>query len=144
MRRRFGRSASPKVPVSRPDDNHERAAERSADQVIAINERALSRNRLATRVNERSSWQSLDAVTRQFMESRFGRDFSGVRVRTDPHAAASVDALAFTVGRGIVFGAGQYAPWTLTGQRLLAHELSHVVQQKEGTAPLKLAGPLRA
>jgi hypothetical protein len=66
------------------------------------------------------------------MESRFGHDFSGVRVHTDAKAASSaraVNALAYTVGRDIVFGAGQYAPHASTGQELLAHELAHTVQQ---------------
>lgn len=66
------------------------------------------------------------------MEPRFGRDFSGVRVHSDEHAAKSaqaVNALAYTVGRDVVFGAKQYASTTEVGQRLLAHELAHVVQQ---------------
>jgi len=66
------------------------------------------------------------------MEPRFGHDFSNVRVHTDSKAAESagaVDALAYTVGRDVVFGAGQYMPGTREGQRLLAHELTHVVQQ---------------
>ncbi|MBF2065982.1 MAG: DUF4157 domain-containing protein [Calothrix sp. C42_A2020_038] len=74
----------------------------------------------------------LDETTRTFMESRFGQDFSTVRVHTDTQAAESaqaVNALAYTVGRDIVFGTGQYAPGTHAGKRLLAHELTHVVQQ---------------
>jgi hypothetical protein len=63
---------------------------------------------------------------------RGGYDFSHVRVHTDARAAESaraVNALAYTVDRDIVFGAGQYAPETAQGKRLLAHELTHVVQQ---------------
>jgi len=63
---------------------------------------------------------------------RFGHDFSKVRVHTDEKAAESaraVNALAYTVGRHVVFGSGQYATDTKTGQRLLAHEITHVVQQ---------------
>jgi hypothetical protein len=74
----------------------------------------------------------LDAQTRAFMEPRFGHDFSKVRVHTDAKAAESargVNALAYTVGHDIAFGAGQYAPQTLPGRRLLAHELTHVAQQ---------------
>jgi Domain of unknown function (DUF4157) len=66
------------------------------------------------------------------MEPRFGADFSAVRVHTDAHAhalARSVNAQAFTVGRNVVFGAGQYAPETESGKRLLAHELTHTIQQ---------------
>jgi hypothetical protein len=80
----------------------------------------------------RSPGQPLDAHTRAFMEPRFGHDFSRVRVHTDARAAESawaVDALAYTVGRNVVFGAGQYVPASSAGQQLLAHELTHVVQQ---------------
>lgn len=85
-------------------------------------------------VNEvlQSSGQPLDAGTRAFIEPRFGRDFSSVRIHTDSKAAQSaqsVKALAYTVGRNIVFGNGMYAPETMKGKRLLAHELTHVVQQ---------------
>jgi hypothetical protein len=67
------------------------------------------------------------------MESRFGRDFGHVRIHTGPMAAALASALAaraYTVGRHIVFNAGRYAPDTLDGRRLLAHELAHVAQQE--------------
>lgn len=77
--------------------------------------------------------QPLDFVTREFMEPRFNHSFANVRVHTDGRAAESaraVNALAFTVGRDVVFGAGQYAPQTREGQKLLAHELTHVVQQQ--------------
>jgi len=81
----------------------------------------------------RSPGQPLDAATRTWMEPRFGHDFSHVRVHTDAPAAAStreVDARAFTVGRDIVFGQGQYAAGTPDGRRLIAHELAHVLQQQ--------------
>ena len=80
----------------------------------------------------RSPGQSLDSGTRAFIEPRFNHDFSGVRVHTDARAAESarsVNALAYTVGHDVVFGAGKYAPTTTAGKRLLAHELTHVVQQ---------------
>lgn len=80
----------------------------------------------------RSPGQPLDPGTRAFMEPRFGQDLGGVRVHADAKAAASaraVNALAYTVGRDVVFGAGQYAPGTGDGKRLIAHELTHVVQQ---------------
>jgi hypothetical protein len=85
-------------------------------------------------VNEvlRSPGQPLDAATRAFMGARFVRDFSQVRLHTDAKAAESaraVNALAYTVGHDVVFGAGTYKPETFPGQRLLAHELAHVVQQ---------------
>lgn len=74
----------------------------------------------------------LDAAARTFFEPRFGRDFSAVRVHTGSRAAASaasLDARAYTVGAEIVFGAGEYEPHTQRGTELLAHELTHVVQQ---------------
>ncbi|MBS0608908.1 MAG: DUF4157 domain-containing protein [Proteobacteria bacterium] len=80
----------------------------------------------------------LDQATRCFMEGRFGHDFGRVRVHADSGAAVSaraVQARAYTVGRNIVFAAGQYAPATAAGRRLLAHELAHVVQQT-GTGSL--------
>ena len=78
-----------------------------------------------------SSGQPLDAATRAFMEPRFAHDFSSVRVHADGKAAAaasSMGARAFTLNPHIVFGAGEYAPHTRSGRRLLAHELTHVVQ----------------
>lgn len=80
----------------------------------------------------RAPGQPLDRATRDFMEPRFGHDFSNVRVHTDAKAAESaraVNALAYTVGHNVAFRAGVYAPATSAGQRLLAHELAHVVQQ---------------
>ncbi len=80
----------------------------------------------------RSPGQPLGVATRAFMEPRFGHDFSRVRVHTDAQAAESaraVNALAYTVGRDVVFGAGQYAPNAQSRQRLVAHELAHVLQQ---------------
>jgi hypothetical protein len=66
------------------------------------------------------------------MEPFFGHDFSRVRIHSDPPAEVSADAVearAYTVGQNIVFGAGQYAPGTARGRRLLAHELAHTLQQ---------------
>jgi len=68
---------------------------------------------------------------RAYFEPRFGQDFSQVRVHSDAQAARAVNARAFTVGKDVIFGAGQYSPGTREGQRLMAHELAHVVQQKK-------------
>jgi hypothetical protein len=87
-----------------------------------------------------SPGQPLDAATRDTMEPRLGHDFSQVRVHTDSIAAESaqsINAAAYTVGRDVVFGAGRYAPHTLAGQQLIAHELVHVAQQQSG-APLEI------
>lgn len=81
----------------------------------------------------RSPGASLDSGTRATMESRFGHDFSQVRVHHDASAALSahdVGARAYTVGQDVVFGAGHYAPDTSEGQHLLAHELAHTLQQR--------------
>ena len=80
----------------------------------------------------RSTGQPLDVAAGALMEPRFGHDFSQVKIHADAKAAESAQAIgarAYTVGRDIVFAAGQYAPGTSAGQRLLAHELTHVVQQ---------------
>lgn len=80
-----------------------------------------------------SSGQPLDATTRMRFERRFGQDFSSVRVCADSAASKSaeaVDALAYTIGDDIVFGSGHLNPGTAAGQRLVAHELAHVVQQR--------------
>lgn len=69
---------------------------------------------------------------RAFFEPRFGADFSSVRLHNDTHAqhtARSINARAFTLGNDVVFGAGEYAPGSRAGRALLAHELTHVVQQ---------------
>jgi hypothetical protein len=81
----------------------------------------------------RSPGKPLDANSREFMEPRFGHDFSGVRIHTDSRAAESaqaVNALAYTVGNDLVFGSEQYRPATTEGRRLLAHELTHFIQQR--------------
>ena len=86
---------------------------------------------------------SLDPQTRANMEPRFGYDFSNVRVHTNERAqesAQAVNALAYTVGDDLVFGAGQYAPFSSGGQKLLAHELAHVVQQGGGQTSHNGAG----
>jgi len=80
----------------------------------------------------RSPGQSLDPTTRAFMEPRFDYNFSRVRVHTDTRSAESAKAIgarAYTVGSEVVFGANQYAPSAVEGRRLLAHELTHVIQQ---------------
>ena len=81
------------------------------------------------------SGEALPTPTQSFMESRFGRDFSPVRVHNDSQAdslAQRISARAFTLGNDIFFARSQYQPESASGQRLLAHELTHVVQQSEG------------
>lgn len=93
-------------------------------------------------VNEalRIPGQPLGGPTRAVMEGRLGHDFSQVRVHTSDTAAESaraVNALAYTVGQDVVFGAARYAPESPAGQELLAHELAHVAEQGSGPVALQ-------
>jgi hypothetical protein len=86
-----------------------------------------------------SSGQALPESSRQFFEPRFGQDFSNVRIHTDSVAAKSaqsINALAYTTGNNIVFNNGQYSPESDSGKRLMAHELTHVVQQASAESKL--------
>jgi len=152
-----------KLAVSQPDDALEQEADRVAEQVLRMpqSERQndpvaqryaglrLSRYAFGTSAQPslrvppivhdvvRSPGEPLDPTTRAFMEPRFGHDFSSVRVHSGAAAeqsARAVDAKAYAVGYDIAFGAGRFAPGTLEGRRLIAHELAHVVQQTGGAA----------
>jgi hypothetical protein len=93
----------------------------------------------------RTPGQPLDRATRAYFEPRFGRDFTQVRVHTDTQAAASAQAVnagAYTVGHDIIFGTGQYRPAAQSGWKLLAHELTHVLQQRDVSASRAMGGPL--
>jgi len=106
----------------------QRSATGEADAVTPGYERSLQQA-------VQGSGQGLPPATRSFMETRFGQDFSGVRIHSDGQAgrlAEQVNARAFTVGNDIFFGASQYTPSSKEGQHLLAHELTHVVQQSSG------------
>jgi Domain of unknown function (DUF4157) len=110
---------------------HGRNLQRAASQPSSFNPHPSEAPPIVHEVL-RSPGQPLDAETRAFMEPRFGHDFSRVRVHADARAAESarmVNALAYSVGRDVVFGAGLYAPGTRAGHRLMAHELAHTIQQ---------------
>jgi Domain of unknown function (DUF4157) len=119
---------------------------RAATQLLSFNSHPSEAPLIVHEVL-RSPGQSLNTETRAFMEPRFGHDFSHVRVHADTKAAKSahaVNAMAYTVGRNVVFGAEQYRPGTNAGRQLLAHELTHVAQQRAiaDPAPRELAiGP---
>jgi hypothetical protein len=84
----------------------------------------------------RGAGTPLSPSVRAYFEPRFGAHFGQVRVHTDTQAAntaRAVQARAFTVGRDVVFGASEYAPTTMSGRKLLAHELTHVIQQSRLT-----------
>jgi hypothetical protein len=141
--------------INEPGDQYEQEADRVAEQVMRMPDADLSRPRResqsplvqrqatsgGTGVMEappivhdvlNSPGQLLDAAARAFFEPRFGHDFANIRVHADARAAESaraVNAQAYTVGMNMVFGAGRYAPTTEAGQRLLAHELTHALQQ---------------
>jgi hypothetical protein len=117
-------TAQPDAGKKKPD---EIPVQRKAESSAAVAEDA-------TAVDEvlRSPGSPLDGDTRQFMERRMGFDFSRVRVHADKKAAASatgLSAAAYTSGNHVIFAADRYAPRTSEGRRLLAHELTHVVQQ---------------
>jgi hypothetical protein len=140
-----------KLKINEPGDIYEREADRVADQVLAASPNpavsgALPRiQRFAGQPTGQtagapasvdqvlaSPGRPLEPALRQNMEQRFGYDFSRVRVHSDAAAeqsAQEVNANAYTVGHDIVFGAGGFAPGTHQGRRLIAHELTHVVQQ---------------
>ena len=88
--------------------------------------------------------QPLPDEEREFFESRMGQDFSQVRLHTDGQAAQTsqdLSARAFTVGSDIAFNQGEYQPGTDEGRRLMAHELTHVVQQGGATSQIQRWGP---
>jgi hypothetical protein len=112
--------------LSTPGDIYEREADRVAADVL------------------REPGQPLDAAARAFVEPRFGHDFGRVRVHVGDRAeesAAALHARAYTLGNRIVFGAGQYAPATASGRMLIAHELTHVLQQGNTPHPMRPLEP---
>ena len=164
-RKKFlGKPLQRTLAINEPDDEHEREADRVAEQVMRIAEpprrssgadpqaSSLVQGRVGGAaaggagtapplVQEvlASPGQSPDASARAFLEPRFGQSLDDVRLHTDgraQQAAKSVHARAFTVGRHIVFGAGEYVPHSVTSTLLLAHELTHVVQQTGGASVL--------
>jgi hypothetical protein len=144
----------PKLKVSEPNDKFEREADRMADVVMHRgvqfdqdfkNHGSEELPILQTKKRDRASKESpaieqisahgntgqpLPQSLKTFFEPSFGHDFSHVRLHPDGRAADRVDARAFTMGHDIHFGSGQYAPTTNAGKWLLAHELTHVIQQE--------------
>lgn len=128
--------------VSQPTDAFEQKADGVAGRVMRAPAPAASVSTSAGTASPpivhevlRSPGQPLDAATRALMEPRFGHDFGQVRMHSDPKAAESaraVNALAYTVGRHVIFSEGSYGLSSPQGTRLLAHELAHVIQQERG------------
>jgi hypothetical protein len=122
--------------VSQPGDLAERQADEVAESVLAGRRVTLPEagpgGAATPPAGVAGSGQPLDPGTRALLEPRLGASFADVRVHTDGAAARLAEGLgsrAFTAGNDVVFGAGAYAPGTTEGQRLLAHELTHVVQR---------------
>jgi hypothetical protein len=137
--RAVGRMIQAKLKIGQPGDKYEQEADRLAEAVVRMpssqtEPEVTVSNRVQSQIDSlRGGGQPLPESVRSFFAPRFGRNFSGVRMHTDTHAAdmaQSLNARAFTVGRAVVFGAGQYTPGTPEGQRILAHELTHVLQQE--------------
>ncbi|HKR12656.1 MAG TPA: DUF4157 domain-containing protein [Pyrinomonadaceae bacterium] len=146
-----------KLTMGQADDVYEREADLVADRVLSspgqgtVKPTAMQIQRYAgasaasgdyvpDSVSQAlaQSGMPLPRTVQQNMEQRFGHDFSQVRVHSGMSAANSardINAQAYTVGHNIVFGAGHFAPETQQGQRLLAHELTHVVQQRTSVSP---------
>jgi hypothetical protein len=143
----------PKLTINEPGDRYEQEADRIADQVLPAPAHDGTPSRIQRFVGQptqqtetapasvdralASPGSPLEPALRQDMEQRFGHDFSGVRVHSgavSEQSAREVSAHAYTVGHDMVFGAGRFAPGTHEGRRLIAHELTHVVQQSAADA----------
>jgi hypothetical protein len=128
------------IRVSQADDPLERAADAAADRVMrsaepAGSSKAPGRAEATSREGHLvpAGGAALDAVTRAFMEPRFDARFGSVRIHDGAEAAQRANAFAaraYAVGEHLVFGAGEYRPGTDSGRRLIAHELTHVLQQR--------------
>lgn len=148
----YSRPIQPRSLVSHPGDKHEQEAERVAEQILhqpisEADEESITTRQVGIHSHGEGETShgfsrhsggngnggvSLAQTVRATLEPRFGRDLSSVRIHTGigaSQAARSLNARAFTIGHDIFFAHGQYAPGSDTGQRLLAHELVHVVQQ---------------
>ena len=156
----------PKLTVNQPNDVYEQEADAMADKVMHTHDTPVNQTgffKPAVSAVQRkpqgaevegsdqvdsyvgslsSSGQALQNADRQFFEQKLGHDLSGVRLHTDAVAAKSaesINALAYTSGNHIVFNQNQYQPETLPGRGLMAHELTHVVQQSGGAKSIQRA-----
>ena len=158
----------PKLSVNTPGDKYEQEADSVAEQVMRMTEPNVQRKcdkceeeeknviqtkaqdsggsiaspTLGHQINQTSgNGHPLDGNTRTFMESRFGADFNHVRIHTGSTAESlntGLNARAFTHGSDIYFNRAQYNPASLEGKKLLAHELTHVVQQRSNITPKRI------
>ena len=137
-----------KLTVNTPGDMYEQEADRVAAQVMSIPDSQVRKTKegvsskpdvpgTTVAGTSRGSGQALPDPVRSYFEPRFGHDFRGVRIHTDAKAAESarsIDARAYTLGKDIVFARDEYKPYQRSGRQLLAHELTHVVQQSKSSA----------
>ena len=159
--------------IALPKNKYEREADATADKVVSqtrfspmirlrtgrgiyrqtipVNNSPISTpvpSELSSSVkNKAGRGKKMAANTEREMEAAFAADFSGVRIHTDQEAArmnTALDAQAFTYGQDIFFSNGKYAPQSREGKHLLAHELTHVVQQQRDTIQRKPAGKKKA
>ena len=159
--RALGHLVQRKLAMTSPGDRLEREADQVAGHVMRMPSRAAAAAQplevgaasailppnaayAPAIVHEvlQSPGKALDPAARAFMEPRFGLDFGGVRVHTEPRAAESaraVNAVAYTVGNSIVFDSGYFSPGTDRGKQILAHELTHVAQQAQPATGIRLA-----
>jgi Domain of unknown function (DUF4157) len=141
--------------VGRSDDAKEQEADRVAEQVLHTSAPVpVSSSQDGSSIRRKSETHDaggsslipslgqgkpLDPADRSYFEPRLGLSLEHVRVHADPQAADSAHALhasAYTLGRDVVFGEGRYQPGTQAGRRLLAHELAHVAQARNGAKPV--------
>ena len=125
----------------------EKEEEEEPELQTKSSQQSQPRENFYDRINRKNgTGRSIESRSRQKMEAAFGRDFGGVNVHTDPEAVQlnqELHAHAFTQGRDIYFNSGKYQPGSVRGQHLLAHELTHVVQQSEENGIQKAVQLLR-
>jgi hypothetical protein len=162
----LGKPLQTKLRINEPGDQYEQEADRVAEKVMRMPETDVSKplregrtplvqrrvTSAGTEVMEaplvvhdvlNQPGQPLDAATRAFFEPRFGHDFSFIRIHADSTAAESarqIGAAAYTLGRHIVFDSGRFESHTMAGRQLLAHELTHAIQQEASPGSPEPAG----
>ena len=122
-------------PIARASLLEERPLARSEDGAGAADDGGVATDEVSSEIEAAGSGSALDSSVRRQLEPGFGADFSGVGVHTDARAARlseQLGARAFTVGQQVFFGRGQFQPHTDEGRHLLAHELTHTLQQRGG------------
>ncbi|HEU4387913.1 MAG TPA: DUF4157 domain-containing protein [Blastocatellia bacterium] len=129
LRARLTRAAS-RGPAGSPGREHARARSAARPAIVQAKSRT-GVDAFQVPLRPKSGGMPIPDKVRTKMEAAFGADFSDVRVHVG-REASSIGAIAYTWGTNVHFAPGQYNPWTIQGQKLLGHELWHVVQQKSG------------